>query len=320
MNAPPMGRRAFLLSGLALAPGISAAQPAAIRRVGYLSTGRPPTRLAAALAALGWTEGRTLHLMVRTSEGPEASLDARARELVAERPEVVVAVLREAVTAIRRASPSVAIVAAVHDPVLDGFAQSLARPGGRVTGLTFSSPDSVKMSFRLIGEVMPGLRRIHAIAEGGFHRVATVVSVRREIAAERGIEFVEHDVRTTAEAARVVERVRNRREEAIVVGQGLARDFDFPELAAHVLRARVATIDTTGRMEGGFLLAAGLRHADMWGRLASIVDQVLRGADPATIPFEQPMHSYVVLNRRTAAAIGVRFPETVLLRATQVID
>lgn len=315
-----MTRRAFLAGGLALACTLAAGQGASMRRVAYLSVGGSLKGLAAGLASLGWVEGRNLRLerRVPTEPGGRAQVDAAARELLAGEPDVVVAFLRDQVAAIARANATVPIVAALHDPVLDGFAKSHARPGGRVTGVAFSSPEGVKMSFRLLGAVMPRLERIHALGPTGFHETPTVVSTRRGITEEKGYVFVPHVVATHHDAVRVVQSIRERAAEAVAVAH--VPDLDYAALGAAVLQARVAVLDTTGRMPTGSLLSAGLYHRDLWGRMAAIVDQVLRGVDPAVIPFEQPTHAEVVLNRRTAAAIGMAFPEEVLMRATKIID
>lgn len=312
-------RRALLLAGVATMTGIATAQPA-VRRVLYLSGGGLAKPLAQALATLGWREGSTLRLETRVVDHflPAAEADIVAREVVAARPDAIVAFLRDRVGAVARATRSIPIVGALHDPVLEGFAQSLGRPGANVTGLALSSPDSVKMSFRLLGDVMPGLRRIHSLGSREFHEMATVRSVRAELAAERGFVFEPHVVETIADAVRALESVRSRSEEAVAIAE--VRGFDHRDFAARVLRARVALLDTTGRMESASLLSAGLRHLDVWGRLAAIVDKVLRGADPALIPFEQPTHAEVVLNRGTATVLGITFPAAVLTRATKIIE
>lgn len=314
-----VARRSFLLAGLALAPGLVAGQ-AAVRRVGYLSGGAPGTNLAAALARHGWMEGRNLRLETRVSDRflPQTSHDAAARELVDTRPDVIVAFFRDRVGAVARATRSIPIVAGLHDPVLEGFAQSLARPGGNVTGITYSSPEAMELLFGLLGAVLPGLRRIHALGPRAFHGAATVVSTRRKVTAARGFVFVPHAIETNADADRALAAIRNVREEAIVIIP--MRDFDYADFAAKAQRARVATLDTAGQIEAGLLMSGGMTHLDPWARLGSIVDQVLRGADPAVIPFEQPTHVELILNRRTAAAIGVTFPQEVLLRATKLID
>jgi len=314
-----MKRRAFLATALALGSGGVVAEPTAVRRVGYLAGGRSTGKgLSARLAALGWIEGRNLHLVKRGfAQGGQAAADAGARELLAERPEVVVAFLRESVQAVVRADATVPIVAVLHDPVIEGFARSHGRPGGRVTGVALSSPEGVKLSFRLLGAVMPRLKRIHALSAGSFHTRPTVTAVRESIGRELGWEFVPHVIASQAQALAVVEAIRSRTEEAVAIAD--VPGLDYEGLGAALLRARVAAMDTTGHMERGSLLSAGMYHPDFWGRLAAIVDKVLRGGDPAEIPFEQPTHAEVVLDRRTAAAIGVTFPQEVLLRATKII-
>jgi putative ABC transport system substrate-binding protein len=174
------------------------------------------------------------------------------------------------------------------------------------------------MTFRLLGATLPRLKRVHALAVPAFHRSPTVVATRRAISQERGYVFVEHSPASPGEAARIVAGIRNPAEEAIVVAR--VPGFDAAAFSEVVLRARVPTIDTSGLMKTGSLLSAGMYHPDLFGRLAAIVDQVLRGADPANIPIEQPTHAEVTLDLRTAAAIGVTFPREVLMRATQLIE
>lgn len=314
-----LARRAFLLAGLSVASGLAAGQPA-VRRVAYLSGGAAGTPLAAALSPYGWIEGRNLRVETRISDHylPQASHDAAARELVGKRPEVIVAFFRDRVGALARATRSIPIVAGLNDPVLEGFARSLARPGGNVTGITYSSPEALELLFWLLGAVLPKLRRIHSLAPRAFHERDTVVSTRRKVAAAMGLVFVPGAVETNADAEQILAAIRNVREEAIVI-TGM-RNFDYADFAAKALRARVATLDTAGEIETGFLMGGGMKHLDPWARLGSIVDQVLRGADPAVIPFELPTHVEVILNRKAAAAIGVTFPQEVLLRATRIIE
>jgi len=311
-------RRAFLLAGLCAAPGLGLAQ-APLRRVACFHCGG--TRLGPALGAMGWRLGQDLRIEPRSlGDSPaQGAIDAAAREVVATAPDVVVTFMREQVGAVVRATRTIPVVAALHDPVADGFARTLARPGGNVTGIAFSSPESVKMTFRILGQALPALRRLHTLEPPGWSELATVKGVRSEIAAKRGLAFEPHPVADLAQATRVLESIRNPREEALVFAVAM-RGFDYAAFAPKVLRSRVAMVDMSGQLEEASLLGAGMRHPDMWGRLAAIVDQVLRGTNPAGIPFELPTHAVVTLNRRVAATIGVTFPPEVLLRATRLID
>lgn len=313
-----LDRRSFVLAGLCLVQGIAAAEAPRRRVVCFACGGK---RLAPALAGLGWREGGNLVLEpYPLGESPsQLRIDAAAREVVASTPDVIVTFMREQAGALVRATRRIPVVAALHDPVVEGFAQSLSRPGGNVTGIAFSSPESVKLTFWLLGAVLPRLKRIHTIEPPGWNDRPTAKAVRSAITAEKGYVFEPHEVDSHAGAVKVLDSIRDPREEALVLTAAL-HGFDKADFSARVLRARVALLDMTGQMETGVLLYAGLRHQDMWGRLAAIVDQVLRGANPATIPFEQPTHAEVQLDRRTAAAIGVAFPPEVLMRATKITD
>ena len=314
-----LDRRAFVLAGRSLAWGAARAE-SGVRHVAYFGLGRGAPLLAA-LASLGWRQGNNLRFEPRELErfAPEADVLTAAHDLVAGRPDVIVSMLRDRIGPLARATRSFPIVAGLHDPVADGFAQSLSRPGGNVTGLAFASPEGVKLVFRLLGSVLPQLKRIHTLEPPGFHLEPTVKDVRAAVTVEKGYIFQPHAVQTYADATRALAAVRNRREEAVVLTVN-GPDFDHVDFAARVLRARVATIDMYGNMESGSLLRAGLRHEDVWGRLAAIADKILRGANPATIPFEQPTHAEVELDRRTAKAIGVTFPPEVMMRATKVVE
>jgi putative ABC transport system substrate-binding protein len=313
-----LDRRSFLLAGLCAVPGLSAAETR-LRRVACFSCGG--TRLAPALARLGWKTGQDLRIEPRAlAESPaQAEVDAAAREVVAGAPDVIVTFMREQVGALVRATRTIPVVAALHDPVMEGFARSLGRPGGNVTGIAFNSPESTKMTFRLLGATLPRLKRLHMLEPPGWLLAPTVKAVRAEITSEKGYAFDRHPVDGTAAAVRVLEAIRDPREEALVMAVS-PHGFDHAGFAARILRARVAAIDMTGKLGAATLLAADLRHLDMWTRLAALVDQVLRGADPAVIPFEQPTHLEVILNRRVASAIGLTFPPDVMMRATKVIE
>ena len=313
------GRRGFLFAALASAlPGIAPGQPAPRRVVCFDCGG---ARLEPAMAALGWKQGANFSLAPRRIGGgaSRGEVEEAAREVVAQAPDAIVCFMREHAGALVRATRTIPIVAGLHDPVLEGFAESVARPGGNVTGIAFSSPESVKMTFRLLGASVPGLRRIHTLEPRGWNETPTVGNVRREIATEKGFVFQPHVLERTGDALRVLEGIRSPREEALVLAAPL-EGFDYAAFAARILQARVPALDMTGRMEAAALLSAGLRHSDVWARLAAIVDKVLRGASPASIPFEQPTHAEVILNRRVAAAIGVAFPPDLVMRATRIIE
>lgn len=310
MNAT---RRA-LVAALAASPVLLRASDGEMRRLGFLSVGRTEPLLKA-LASFGWEVPRNLHFSWRTvpRSGPVEQRATAARELLAAGPDVVAAETSGCARALVDAAPKLPVVAIVWDPVLEGFAQSLGRPGGSVTGVSFEAPKGFLFMMQTMRLMLPGLQRFHALATADFNGDPTFLWVRNEARA-LGVEIVPHDVGTVGEATRALHAVGDRRREAAFLFR--VPGLDAAEVVRRAREARIALSYIEART--GALLACSYVHNDVPRTFASLIDKILRGASPATLPFEAPTRLSLEINRATAQALGIEIPPELLMRATAI--
>lgn len=319
-------RRALLLGGAGWSLGLRAAARAP-RRLGVLMYDDAPTwstrraDLERALQALGWVEGSSLRSDWRYAEGSESRLDALARTLVASPVDVLLSNGVPATRALQRATRSIPIVTGIGDPVGMGYARTLARPGGNVTGLSYAVVEAARKQVELLRELVPALASL-----------ALVLKANRQPYADD----ITHGARTAAREAGLPTRVvlaadgdeleaalrrgrRDRREGALVFGFTASID---PKDAVRATRAARVPAVFEQRL---YVDLGGLTSYQLdWGgeqvqRLASRLDQVLRGADPATLPFEFPTRSEVALNLAAARELGLAVPASLRVRADHVV-
>lgn len=309
------GRRAFLSASLA-AGAVAAFGAPAVRRVGYLSAGASDESLARALAPHGWVAGQNLRIEMRVAKKVEA-YDAAARELVATNPDVLVAWSGARTAALLRATRSIPIVTGmVSDAVALGFARTLARPGGTVTGLSSSFREIDPVHTSLLRTVVPSLRRVHAIESA--HTIVGGSRFFESAVRDSGLAYEAHRVEDETAARQEIAKIPNAGKDGAVV---FPFPVAYPLLAGMAIERRLVTTGyETGYAKAGGLMACSPHFPDQLERVAAKVNEILRGGNPAEMPFELPTHTRVVLNRRTAAAIGVSFPPDLLLRATDVIE
>jgi putative tryptophan/tyrosine transport system substrate-binding protein len=325
--------RTLVAAVIALAVSASAAPaaaqpPAKPARVALLCTTRceGPTHDAfvQGLRELGRVEGVNLVLDTRAAGGQYDRLPALAAELLAARPDVIVASAPQGVRAVKDATSTVPIVmVSVADPVLIGLVPSLARPGGNLTGLaTLPARGFIAKQLELLKELLPHASRIAVLwnSKNEIHRA----NLHEELppAAERlGIRLQLIDVRDARELEAAFDSaVRGQAEGLLAVGdpifhRPMAR---LPELA---LRARLPAVylDSEVARTGGGLLAYGPDFVEMLRRAALYVDRILKGAKPADMPIEQPSKFLLVVNQRTAKALGLTVPPALLLRANEIV-
>jgi ABC-type uncharacterized transport system substrate-binding protein len=225
------------------------------------------------------------------------------------------------VLAAKRATTTIPIVfAAQMDPVGAGVVTSLARPGGNVTGISIQQTDTAGKRIGLLREMVPGLRRLvvmaNASAPGAMLEMQEVVTAARAL----GLEASPLEVKDAAEIASQVAALRGRAEALYVATDPLIFGNRI-SINALALEARLATI-YGGReyVDAGALMSYGPYWADLFRHAADQVDKVLRGAKPSDIPVEQPTKFYLVINRRTATALGLTIPPSLLATADEVIE
>jgi ABC-type uncharacterized transport system substrate-binding protein len=324
-------RREFitLLGGAAAAWPLTARaqQPAKLRTIGYLGANTPSAesqRIAAfvqRLRELGWIEGRTIAIEVRWAEGRNQRFAEIAAEFVRLKVDVIVTAGTAAVVTAKQATSVIPIVFAVAgDPVGTGLVASLARPGGNVTGLSLQTTDLIGKRLELLREVVPGLRRLAILAN--VSSPLGVLEMREVQATARtlGLEVATSEVRRAEDITPAFDALKGRADALYVVAGPLVTTNRI-RINTLALGARLPTMHGQwDNVEAGGLMSYGANFPDLYRRAADFVDKILRGANPADIPVEQPTRFDLVVNLTAAKALGLDVPPTLLARADEVIE
>jgi ABC-type uncharacterized transport system substrate-binding protein len=321
-------RRAFLGTvavGFLIAPPAAAAQPAGRSpRIGILRPGSPPDPLLDAfrqgLRELGYDEGRNISIEYRWAEGRDERLSGLAAELVRLKMDVIVAGVG-AVEAVKRVTTTIPIVMPVStDPVRAGLVTSLARPGGNITGVTTLSGELPGKWLELLKEAVPGISRVAVL----WDSAGDPSQVRTSETAARSLDVRLHVLKVNRADNVESAFVEARKREAgalIVVGSPLfyVHRARLVELAA---RHRIPTIYAQREfvVGSGGLMSYGADYRHLFQRAATYVDKILKGAKPGDLPIEQPTKFELVINLKTAKALGLTIPPAVLARADEVIQ
>ena len=325
-----MDRRAFINSialGILAPRAAEAQQVGKIPRVGVLAFSTPElgARSIAAvregLAELGWRDGQNIHMEVRHASGRRDLLGSYAAEFAQRKVDVIVAVGTDASFAAKRTTSTIPIVmAAVADPVGIGLVASLARPGGNVTGMALLMTDLVGKQLQLLKEVAPTASRIGVIRLGS-PRPSPQMQEAEATAPRHGLTLHPIVLREPLTLDNLAPQLRTTRVDAVL---GVAN----PVLDN--VRFRIVKLVNAQRLPSVFTLtywaeAGGLMSysADLYAvqrRAAAFVDKILKGTDPANLPIEQPTKFELVINMKTAKALGITIPPSVLARADQVIE
>ena len=307
--------------------------PTKVPRIGVLGTFSPehPEGRAIvdvfrqALSKLGYLEGRNIVFEYRWAAGRFERFPALAAELVRVKVDLIVAPNTPSARAAKQATSTIPIVAwAMQDPVADGLVASLARPGGNVTGLTFLGPELVPKRLELLREALPGVRRVAALWHpGGLAERTGEEMVKEAESAARALGVQLQLVRAGApndldEAFSAMTRGRAGAVITFPSGMLFLERRHVVDLAA---RHRLPAI-YNGRefADVGGLMAYGANIPDLVRRSATFVDKILRGAKPADLPVEQPTKFELVINLKTAKALGLTIPQSVLGKADEVIE
>jgi len=330
-----MNRRSFigtLAGGLLVAPLVAEAQPAGkIARIGYLATnlrGSPQASHEAfveELRGLGYVEGRNVVIEYRDAEGKDERLAALAAELVALNVDVIVAAAGTlAALAAREATRILPIVfIAVGAPVTSGLVTGLARPGGNATGLSAVSPDLASKWLELLKQAVPGVSRVAFLRQpGALGDADKDVLKQAEVAARAlGVRFQLVEARGTADFDGVFSELTNARAGGLVVLSTPMFSSERTRLVDLAARHRLPTMFSfRSYVDAGGLMSYGPNVADLFRRAATFVDKILKGAKPVDLPVEQPTKFELVINLKTAKALGLTIPPSLLQRADQVIE
>ncbi len=318
-----MKRRAgmALAASCACLPRLVFAQQPRAARIGLLVPAQQQSRAAELLAhlqQLGWRQRDNLEVEQRVGDTPQM-LEGYAAELVRLRVDMIVALLTPAVLAARRASASVPIVmaGAAVDPVSSGLARSLAAPGGNVTGITVPGTHLASKSLELVRELRGPTRRIGVLANGSDPFTPALMKTLTDAARVLDIRLSTTTVRSQDEYVGAFSAWKASRIDAVFVQPSLATD----QAAALSLSHRLASFSFVRVfVSSGGLLSYAANTDELTRRSADYVDRILRGADPARLPIEQTKSYDLLLNLRTARALGISVPNLLMLRATEVIE
>ena len=316
-------RLGFLALAVLAAGGVRSADAAP--RIGYLSlrsqATAPDEAFREGLRALGYVEGSNLVIEYRWAGLSQARLSALAAELVARKVDILVTVGGTAAgLAGRDATPTIPVLFAMTDPVGAGLVDSLARPGHNVTGISLFTAALSAKRIEILHEAFPGITRVAVLSNPAKPFNAAQLRDTREAATARGLQTHVIEARDAPGLHRAFAALTGRRDEALAV----LPDPTFFENRATIVRlaarARVPTIyEFRDFVEAGGLMSYGTDIRRMYIRLASYVDRILKGARPADLPVEQPTEFELVVNLRTARALGLTIAPSVLMRADTVI-
>ncbi len=329
-----MRRRDFMTllvgaSGVAWPFAADAQQPARIARIGYLATNLINQGLLEAfrqgLRDLGYVEGRNVVIEYRDAQGKLEPLPALAAELVELKVDVIVASSTAAAQAAKQATAVIPIVfATVPDPVATGLVNSLARPGGNVTGLSNLNADLVGKCLEYLTQAVPRVSRVAVLWQpGAFGERTEKEMLQAAAAAARalGIQLQFVEARDPADIDKAFSEITGARADALTVlvsGMLLGERRRLVDLAAE---NRLPVIYTFRELvDAGGLMSYGPSLDGLFRRAASYVDKILKGTKPADLPVEQPTKLELVINLKAAQALGLTVPPTLVARADQVIE
>jgi len=317
-------RRAFLAGAIALsaAPLSAEAQPARkVPRVGYLVMTGTGASLREGLRALGYVEGQTIIIEFRSAEGRLDRIPALAAELVRLNVDVLVAGGPEPLEAARKETSRIPIVmVAQADPVATGLVASLAKPGGNITGLTVGGPELAGKRLQLLKEAMPGLSRV-AVLQDPYVLGSGVPQETESAARALSLRPLVFTVRAPADFDSAFQAAVRERAEAVLVNETSMLFAHRAQLAALAARSRLPVVSIFRQSaQAGYLMTYGPNMSDLFRRTATYVDKILKGAKPSDLPVEQPTKFELVINMKTAKALGITIPQSLLQRADEVIQ
>jgi putative ABC transport system substrate-binding protein len=316
------------LSLLGMPPVAEVQQAAKVPRIGYLGTSSAsavPHVLDAfrqGLRELGYLEGQNIVIEYRWAEGRSERLPGLAAELVRLNVDVIVAPNTQAALAAKNATRTIPIVfAGVADPAGTGLIASVARPGGNVTGLSFLSPELGAKQLELLKEAVPKASRIAVLWNPGNPGLALTLRETEVAAKALAVQLQIREARGPNEIDSAFSAMTRERPGALLVLGDAVFLLHRTRLADLATRSRLpAMYNFREFVDAGGLMAYAANLADLFRRAAAYVDKILKGAKPPDLPVEQPMKFELVVNLKTAKALGLTIPQSVLIRADHVIE
>jgi len=306
-----------------------AAQPESRRyRIGIMEA-RAASSNAAQLAAfrrgleeLGYVEQRQFVLEYRSAEGQPDRFPSIATELVRIPVDIILATGTPAILAAKRATQTIPIVmTSSGDPIDTGAVGSLPYPGGNVTGMSALVVETSSKRIELLKEAVPTAQRIAVLLDMGNPAVVRQWRITNAVATSMKLVPQLLDVRRSDDIGRAIERAARDHANAMLVGRGAVALHNARQIADLAVRYRLPTIFPSREfVELGGLMSYGVNYAELYHRAATFVDKIFKGAKPGDLPVEEPTNFELVINLKTAKALGLTIPQTLLLRADQVIQ
>ncbi len=324
-----ISRRAFISSvagGLLATPLAAEAQPARVYRIGFLGT-TPPTAdswgaFLEGLRAHGYVEGQNIIIERRFSEGKQQRFRDLAAELVRLKVDVIVTSGTPATLAAKNATTTIPIVmAAVGNPVGAGLVGSLARPGGNITGLSLLNSALSGKRVELLKEILPGATRLGVLGDPTNPWTALMVREIEVTARTLGIELQRLEVERPTDFEAAFGTATRGRVAALLVLEDPFMFAYIPTIVGLAAKSRLpAAYGAREFVDAGGLMSYGANISDLFRRAAIFVDKILKGTKPADLPVEQPTKFELVINLKTAKVLGLAIPQSMLLRADEVIQ
>ena len=329
-----MDRRTFLavLGGIVVArPRAADAQPArGVPTIGFLgpplAAGGMLPAFQQGLAELGYVDGKNVKIEYRYNVAIDGNID-RLKELAAElvrlKPEVLVASLTEVALVAKGATSTIPIVMAnASDPVAAGLVASLAHPGGNVTGVARQTPDLIAKQLQLLKEALPRTSRVGVLLSKSSGRLeSAIVEAVNRTAASLGMQISFVMATTTLEIEQAFSTLRSVRADALVVSGGGVFYLTRAEIADLARKHRLPSVYSYREaVTAGGLMSYGENSAANYRRAAYFVDKILKGANPADLPVEQSAKFEFTINLKTAKALGIAIPQTLIVRADELVE
>src|SRR5450631_3941649 len=330
-----MNRRDTMLALVALAAAAGphaslAQQQGEVWRVGFLS---PQTRSDPLISQyndaflkgmhdLGYVEGRNLLVEWRFADGKPERLPGMAAELVQLKVDIIVAVSSPAIGAAQKATTTIPIVmATTGDPVGSGFVKSLARPGGNITGLSNMGGDLGPKLLDLLRSVVPKLSRVAVLVTPTSTTYRAISESVQASAQKAGVKTLMAEASTPEEIENAFLTMARDNAEAVLVGAAPFFTLQKQQIAELALKYRLPSVfGNRAIVEAGGLMSYAQHFVENYARSAAYVDKILKGAKPGDLPVEQPTQFELVVNLKTAKALGLTIPPPILLRADAVIE
>jgi len=325
-------RRELLIAlgagALAWAGTVRAQAPAKVRRIGVLAPTSPSDAVLwhqafrLGLRDLGWVEGKNISIEHRFAEGRHDRLPDLAADLLRLKVEVIVASTAPAALAAQKASRAIPIVvAAAGDPVATGLGESLARPGGNVTGLSPMTAELGGKRLELLTELVPRLSRVAVLWNPQGVGSPLYWKEIQLPARQLGIQLHSLEVRSSNDFDQAFEDATSARAGALFVTGDPVITTNLRRIAGLAAKSRLPSIFQWSEFaDAGGLVTYGPDRADLWRRAATYVDKILKGAKPGDLPIDRATRFELVINLKTAKALGITIPQSVLFRADRVIE